>query len=268
MPDLRQLLRSQPTELRRLRIQAEVWEPAGRALLETLPAPEGARAVDVGCGAMGWLPLLDEWVGMRGHAIGADVDDAMLAAAGALSEAQDLSRVDLVNDDLFATRLPAGDFDLVHARFQLCPLGRHEEQLAIYRRLVRPGGVIVLEDPDHSTWTFEPDAPATGRLVHMIVEAFAAAGGDFDAGLRGAGLLAGAGIEPRVRRTVLALPPEHPYLRLPLEFAQSLRPQLLELEAEPVLDALIAEVEAELASPRRVGRTFTLVQSYGWAPAA
>ncbi len=265
MPDAAYTLRSQATELRRLRLQAEVWEPAGRSLLETLSAPGGAQAVDVGCGSMGWLALLDEWVGASGRAIGADVDDAMLAAAGALVEQRELRRVDLVNDDLFATRLPAGEFDLVHARFQLCPLGRHEEQIAIYRRLVKPGGTIVLEDPDHSTWTFDPHAPATEQLVDLVVAAFAAAGGDFDAGLRGAPLLASVGIEPKVRRTVLALPPEHPYLRLPLEFAQSLRPRLVELESEAHVDALIAEAEAELASPRRVGRTFTLVQSYGAA---
>jgi hypothetical protein len=137
--------------------------------------------------------------------------------------------------------------------------------MAIYRRLVKPGGVIVLEDPDHSTWTFEPEAKATERLVELIVAAFAAAGGDFDAGLRGGGLLTGAGIEPNVRRTVLALPPEHPYLRLPLQFAQSLRPRLAELASEAEVDGLIAEAEIELASPRRVGRTFTLVQSYGIA---
>jgi SAM-dependent methyltransferase len=266
VPDTRYLLRSQPTELRRLRLQAEVWEPAGRSLLDTLPAPAGAQALDVGCGPMGWLPLLDGWVGEGGRAIGADVDDAMLAAAGAFAEHRGLARVDLVNDDLFATRLPDSEFDLVHARFQLCPLGHFEEQMAIYRRLVKPGGVIVLEDPDHSTWTFEPEAVATERLVELIVEAFAAAGGDFDAGVRGAGLLEGSGIEPRVRRTVLALPPEHPYLRLPLQFATSLRTQLAELETESSLDELLAEAEVELTSPRRVGRTFTLVQSYGTAP--
>jgi SAM-dependent methyltransferase len=266
VPDAPYILRSQPTELRRLRLQAEVWEPAGRSLLETLPAPAAARALDVGCGSMGWLPLLDEWVGERGHVIGADVDDAMLAAAGALAEQRGLRRVDLVNDDLFATRLPAGEFDLVHARFQLTPLGRHEEQVAIYRKLVKPGGVIVLEDPDHSTWTFEPPAAATERLVELIVAAFAAAGGDFDAGSRGAALLAREGIEPNVRRTVLALPPEHPYLRLPLQFAESLEQRLANLEGEAELEQLMADAEAELSNPRRVGRTFTLVQTYGIAP--
>jgi hypothetical protein len=70
-----------------------------------------------------------------------------------------------------------------------------------------------------------------------------------------------------VRRTVLALPPEHPYLRLPLQFARSLQPELAGLVGEAALVELLAEAGDELASPRRVGRTFTLVQSYGRAPA-
>jgi SAM-dependent methyltransferase len=266
--DARYLLRSHAAETRRLHIQAEVWESAGRGLLALLPAPPQARALDVGCGAMGWLPLLDEWVAPAGRVIGSDVDDRMLAAAGALAEQRGLGHVDLVNDDIFATRLPPGGFDLVHARFQLSTIGREAEQVDAYGRLVKPGGLIVLEDPDHSTWTFDRAAPAAQRLIEAIVAAFAAAGGDFDAGRRGAQLLAGAGIEPKVRRTVLALPPEHPYLRLPLQFAQSLHPQLAALLGEGPLDALLADVEDELASPRRVGRTFTLVQSYGHAPAA
>ena len=59
-----------------------------------------------------------------------------------------------------ASRLPEASFDLVHARFQVAPLGRAEEVLDAMLRLVRPGGVIVLEDPDCASWTFEPAAPA------------------------------------------------------------------------------------------------------------
>jgi SAM-dependent methyltransferase len=268
MAETRREVRSRPADLTRLRLEAEVWEPAGRSLLDLLPAGEAPHALDVGCGPVGWLPILDAWAGPDGRVIGTDVDDTMLAAAGALVEKLGLERVDLVNDDLFATRLPADAFDLVHARAQLAPLGRHREQMAVYRRLVKPGGMVVLEDPDSSSWTFEPEAPASDRLIALIVEAVSAQGGDFDAGTRGAALLAGIGIEPKVRRTVHALPPEHPYLRLPLQVAERLRPQLAALAGEDALDELIGTAGIELASPRRVGRTFTLVQTYGRAPAA
>lgn len=54
-------------ELERLRLQSRIWEPAGRRLLTAIGEGHGARALDVGCGAMGWLQLLSEWVGPDGQ---------------------------------------------------------------------------------------------------------------------------------------------------------------------------------------------------------
>ncbi|MCW2994177.1 MAG: hypothetical protein JWQ18_1672 [Conexibacter sp.] len=75
-------------------------------------------------------------------------------------------------------------FDLVHARFQLCTLGRGAEQLAAYRRLLKPGGVLILEEPDTRSWTYAPHAPATTHLIGRLAQAYAAAGGNLDAGRR------------------------------------------------------------------------------------
>jgi hypothetical protein len=55
------------------------------------------------------------------------------------------------NDDLFATRLEPASFNLVHARFEVTPLGRGHEQMEtmeIYVRPLRPGRTPVLENPD------------------------------------------------------------------------------------------------------------------------
>ena len=76
---------------------------------------------------------------------------------------EQLPNVVLIKDDLFATSLESASFDLVHARFELTPLGRVEEQLATYLRLTRPGGTVVLEDPDWGSWHFNPPAPALER---------------------------------------------------------------------------------------------------------
>jgi hypothetical protein len=56
----------------------------------------GARVLDAGCGAMGWLRLLSEWVGPDGHVVGTDIDDAMLAAAGRFVANKALGNVTLV----------------------------------------------------------------------------------------------------------------------------------------------------------------------------
>jgi len=39
-------------------LQSRVWEPAGQALLQQIDAGEVHRALDIGCGAMGWLRVL------------------------------------------------------------------------------------------------------------------------------------------------------------------------------------------------------------------
>src|SRR5262247_2012617 len=97
------LLGGQPTELDRLQLQSRVWEPAGRALLAKLPSGSGLRVVDVGCGVMGWLRVLSDWVGPGGRVVGSDVDDKMLAGARSFVEAEALANVTLVKDNLFSS---------------------------------------------------------------------------------------------------------------------------------------------------------------------
>jgi ubiquinone/menaquinone biosynthesis C-methylase UbiE len=64
------LLAGQASELERLQLQPRVWEPSGRRLLEQIGAGRGARAADIGCGVMGWLRLLSQWVGPDGGVVG------------------------------------------------------------------------------------------------------------------------------------------------------------------------------------------------------
>jgi len=248
-------------EHERLRLQACVWEPAGRALLADLDLPLGARVLDVGCGALGWLRILAERV-RDGVVVGTDVDPALLALAGDACDRAGHDHVRLIDDDLFHSTLPSGMFDLVHARFQLSPLGRPAEQLAAYRRLLKPGGTLVLEEPDTRTWAFAPYAPATATLIGRTAEALRAAGGDLDAGRRLPALLRGLGVQPRTRTHVLGLEAGHPYLRLPLDWAAELAGPLAARLGQAELDQLRAAAEREIAADDRSGTTFTLVQSW------
>jgi SAM-dependent methyltransferase len=257
------LLAGQVSELERLQLQSRVWEPSGRRLLEEIGDGRGARALDVGCGVLGWLRALSDWVGPDGAVTGTDVDEAILAAADRFATEEGLGNVGRVKDDLFASELEPDSFDLVHARFEICPLGRVHEQMETYVRLARPGGTIVLEDPDTGSWHFNPPAPALERLIALIEEAFLASGGDWKAGRKHLHLLREFDIEGNVRAEVMALPPAHPYLRLPLQFATSLEERLLGLVSADELERLRNKGEAELREPGRWGTTFTLLQCWG-----
>jgi SAM-dependent methyltransferase len=260
------LLAGQASELERLQVQSRVWEPSGRRLLEEIGDGRGTRALDVGCGVLGWLRVLSEWVGTDGQVTGTDIDEAMLAAAGRFVTQEGLRSVGLVRDDLFASELEQDSFDLVHARYEITPLGRGHEQMETYIRLARPGGTIVLEDPDTGSWHFNPPAPALERLIDLIQEAFLLNGGDLSAGRQNLDLLREFGIEGDVRAEVVALPPGHPYLRLPLQFATSLEERLLRLMSADELGELRKQGEAELQEPERWGTTFTLLQCWGRCP--
>jgi SAM-dependent methyltransferase len=256
------LLADQPSELERLRLQSLVWEPSGRQLLAKLDDGSGGRALDVGCGALGWLRVLSEWVGGSGEVVGLDIDENLLNAARSFLDTEGISNVEVVVDDLFESKLEPQSFDLVHARYQIAPLGRGGEQVAAYRRLVRPGGSLVLEEWDLGSWHFNPPAPAAERLIGLISEIFAVLGGEAGRGLPE--LLREIGIEePELDAHVIALKPGHPYLRVPLQFGVALESRLLERLSEDELALLRREAERELAEPGRWGTTFTLIQSWG-----
>ena len=194
--------------------------------------------------------------------VGTDVDESLLDAARSFLEAEEISNVELVVDDLFKSKLEPQSFDLVHVRYQIAPLGRGPEQVASYRRLVRPGGSLVLEEWDLGSWHFNPPAPAAERLIRSISEIFAGLGGE--AGRLLPEVLREIGLEePEMDAHVIALKPGHPYLRLPLQFSAALEARLLETLSEDELASLRREAETELAEPGRWGTTFTLIQCWG-----
>jgi hypothetical protein len=211
---------------------------------------------------MGWLRVLSQWVGGDGEVVGSDIDANLLSAARAFVDDERLGNVRLLEDDLFASRLEAKSFDLVHSRFQLAPLGRADEQIAAFAELLTDDGALVLEEPDSSSWHFNPPAPAAERLIALIVDAFTGAGGDFDAGRSLPELVRRLELQCELDAHVIALAPGHPYLKLPLQFATALEPRLLELVSADELGDLRARADAELSDPLRWGTTFLLVQAH------
>jgi SAM-dependent methyltransferase len=194
--------------------------------------------------------------------VGTDVDESLLAAARSFLDAEGVSNVELVIDDLFDSKLEPQSFDLVHARYVIAPLGRGAEQVASYRRLVKPGGSLALEEWDLGSWHFNPPAPAAERLIRLLSEIFARLGGEAGRGLPE--LLGEIGVEePAIDAHVVALKPGHPYLRLPLQFSVALESRLLETVSVDELAALRREAESELGEPGRWGTTFTLIQTWG-----
>jgi ubiquinone/menaquinone biosynthesis C-methylase UbiE len=191
------------TEVEHLVAQAEVYAPEAAALLDRIGVGEGAAAIDVGCGVLGILPLLCDRAGERGRVVGLDLEPRLLALA-----AEREPRAETVRADATATGLPSASFDLVHERALLLNLTDPAPAVAEMVRLARPGGVVVLQEPDAAAWLCDPPHPAFDRLRERLLAVYDRLGRDFHTGRRAARLLRDAGLRDiEVRATARVTAP-------------------------------------------------------------
>jgi SAM-dependent methyltransferase len=264
------LLSDSASELERLRLQARIWEPETEAWLDHFGPMTGWRCLDLGCGAMGILGPLARRVGPSGQVIGVDVDPVQLRGARAFVADNKLANVEIVEADAYASSLTDNSFDLAHVRFLFAPVGRDVQLMNELWRLTKPSGIIAIQEPDAAAWGRYPPSDAWDRLKAVILEAFRRGGGDFNAGRRTHAMLQERGAEDiHIRAAVVALAPGHPYLRLPVQFATSLRNRILDsgLMGRPELDEAIAECERVASNPQTIGTSFVVMQLRGRRPA-
>lgn len=258
-------LRRDAAEHSRLQSQAAFWDADAAALFECAGIAPGWRVADLGCGTLHVASRLARCVGPAGHVRAIDNDPALLARLAPQAAATEPCRIQLVSGDAYATGWPAGRLDAAHARFLAAPAGRLPALVGEMSRLVRPGGLLILQEPDAEGWSVLAAGSAWTRMLELIRAGFTARGGHFDAGRALATALAAAGIGGmRMRRVAHSLPASHPYAALPLAFARQLRPAWIDagLASEPEIDDLCRGVAAALDRGGPVN-TFTLVQAWG-----
>ena len=183
-----------------------------------------------------------------------------------LSTEADLANVTISEGLASVTGLASGQFDLVHCRFLFAPAGRADQILGEMLRLLRPGGIIAIQEPDGSCWNVAPCNATWMRLKSAIFGALRAAGGDFNAGRYTFGMLTAAGVrDVSQRNAVLACHGQDPYKQAPLQFANWLRPQIVNsmLMSEDRLEECIEDAVIAAADPESVMTSFLLTQVAG-----
>ncbi|MDY7008020.1 MAG: class I SAM-dependent methyltransferase [Cyanobacteriota bacterium] len=138
-------------ELERLQAIEQIFDPKTRELILTTGITEKWQCLEVGAGAGAmrltprsanakWLATV---VGDSGKVVAVDLDTRFLAKIKS-------SNIDILEADFCHLALESKSFDLIHARCLLIHIPDFQLALSKMVDLLKPGGWLVIEEPDFS----------------------------------------------------------------------------------------------------------------------
>jgi len=171
-------------ESQRLAKQADFLRPSTERVFRKAGVQEGMRVLDLGCGVGDVSFLAAELVGPTGSVVGIDLDPGVLEVARERAKASGLTWVRFEEQaiDRFTATQP---FDAVVGRFVLI---YQADPIATLRRvssLVRPNGLIVVQEPDFRVGiATAPTVVLWQQVQYWIAETFRRGGVHYDIGGR------------------------------------------------------------------------------------
>jgi SAM-dependent methyltransferase len=239
-------------ESQRLVKQAGFLRPSTERVFRKAGIKEGMHVLDLGCGAGDVSFLAAELVGPTGSVVGIDVDPGVLAFARERANASELTWVRFEERaiDSFTTTEP---FDAVVGRFVLIYQADPVATLRVVSSLVRPGGLIVVQEPDFRVGiTTAPLVVLWQQVQHWIAETFRRGGVHHDIGGRLYHVFRRAGLPgPAVLEHISAGggATMRPYCESSAEIVRSLLPRMeqfgIATAAEVQIDTLADRLEHE-----------------------
>jgi SAM-dependent methyltransferase len=229
------------------------WDPGTFRHIDALDLGSDAACWEIGAGG----GSVASWLAARvGRLLVTDVDTRFL-------EDLESETVTVIRHDVLADP-PPGSFDLIHARLLLEHLADRERVLDQLASSLRPGGWLVIEDYDWTSYGTDPPSELVDRVTAAVTDFMTAAGFDPYYGRRlmrevEDSALTNVGAEGRM----LVMGPQHPgrdFYRLSLV---SLRDAVVQRGA--VTDAEIDEVLGEFDRGERTLLSPTMVAAWGQA---
>jgi SAM-dependent methyltransferase len=157
-----------------LNLLAEMLQKDKQRTYELMRVASGDHVLDVGCGTGVDTLALAEIIGPNGLSVGLDYDAAMITKAKRRASSAGLAR--RVHFDLAdAVPLPfvADTFAATRSERLFQHLAEPEDALAEMVRVTRPGGWIVVLDPDHGSFSMDfPDSDLERRLARFRSDLF------------------------------------------------------------------------------------------------
>ncbi|GAA1774746.1 methyltransferase domain-containing protein [Actinomadura chokoriensis] len=143
---------------------ADTLAAVKREILHRLAPEPGRRLLDVGCGNGTDVLELAGRVGPSGEAVGVDVNERAIEEARARGTGTGVPASFQVAS-AYALPFPDGRFDGVRAERMVQHLADPAGAIAELARVTRPGGRVLVADPDHGMWAPDLDDREAARTV-------------------------------------------------------------------------------------------------------
>ncbi|KAJ7822851.1 S-adenosyl-L-methionine-dependent methyltransferase, partial [Mycena leptocephala] len=96
-------------------------------------------------------------------------------------------------------------FTIVHARLVMCHVSNGKDVIERAARLVRPGGLLLIEDLDISNLV-STGGPAVKRFISTLIQLATARGGDMEIGRKLEGIITSLGVFEDINVTKITVP--------------------------------------------------------------
>lgn len=230
----------------------------------------GLRLLDLGCGP-GSITVGLGTILADGQVVGVDIQPSQVERARALALEQGQTNVHFEVADAYALPFPSGYFDVVFANGVLMHLREPQTALGEVCRVLRPGGIAAVRDPDFGASLFTPLTPTLERWSAVRARLREGRGSDPFTGRQHRRLLLDAGFAgAEAGATAVAAGT----LEETQRFAAFLIAQTEGFATAAIAegladDAILAEVKAELEAWGRRPDAFSVTtwcHAVGWAP--
>jgi SAM-dependent methyltransferase len=165
----------------RLRILSHALWPTTLNLINRTGIKTGMACLDVGCGGGDVTLKMAGLVGASGRVTGIDMDSTKMHLAQQEAEQQAIANVKFLRLDIAQLDYEA-EYDLVYARFLLTHLTDPVNALQRMVKATKPGGVVIVEDIDHSGIFCYPACSALEQYISLYNQIVKLKGADPEIG--------------------------------------------------------------------------------------
>jgi len=170
-------------EERRLALQAELFEPLTADVFRHAGVEVGMNVLDIGCGIGDVSFLAARMVGPSGSVTGIDRGEASIATARGRAKSLRIDNVAFVAGEIASFETDR-TFDAIVGRLILLYFPDPSGALRRLSSFLRPGGIMVFQEVDMSTFASASSTTLALRVGNWIRDAFTAAGVQTEMGPR------------------------------------------------------------------------------------